>query len=61
MKKLFKTNTRHIDYRCPNCQNGWMRPTGTVLVSDPPKFPHKCIQCGYEEIFDVKYPYTVHK
>jgi len=59
MERPNKTNTRYIDYRCPKCQNGWMRPTG--LTSPSPKFLHECTQCGYEEAFDIKYPHMIYE
>ena len=47
-----------IDYLCPKCNIGHLRPTGTVLTSCPPQFPHKCNNCDYMETFTVKqYPY----
>ncbi len=47
-----------VDYRCPKCKNGYLRPTGTVLNSNPPQFPHKCNNCDYMETFrDKQYPY----
>jgi predicted Zn-ribbon and HTH transcriptional regulator len=52
-------STRHIDYRCPKCQTGWMRPTG--LTSPSSKFLHECNQCGYEAAFDIKYPHAIYE
>lgn len=52
---------KNIDYRCPECQNGWMRPTGeTDVTRTPNKFLHECNQCGYEDYLDRVYPYTIH-
>lgn len=50
-----------VDYRCPECKIGFLRPTGIVYSTYPPKFPHKCnnINCNYMETFtDKKYPYV---
>lgn len=45
-----------VDYKCEECNKGYMRPTGLMLTSNPPKFPHKCNICDHEEIFYEKYP-----
>jgi len=34
-----------------------MHPTGMILTTMPPKYPHKCQGCGYTENQDKKYPY----
>ncbi len=47
-----------VDYKCPNCQQGYLRPTGTVYTTYPPQIPHKCTHCDYGETFsDKRYPY----
>lgn len=51
-------NTRMVTYQCDECLEGEMLPTGTVLLSNPPKYPHKCTKCGYEMTFSVQYPYV---
>lgn len=45
-----------VDYTCPHC-GGKMRPTGEVLTSNPPIYPHKCEDCKYEKQFKKTYPY----
>ena len=45
-----------VDYRCDKCDAGHMRPTGVMLLSDPPKFPHQCEVCGEAQTFTEKYP-----
>lgn len=48
-----------VDYVCDKCGIGKMRPTGVCLDSYPPKYPHVCDNCGYEDWFiDVTYPTT---
>lgn len=49
--------SRCIDYQCDQCHNGMMRPTNIMLMTDPPKYPHKCNTCGHEQVFSVKYPF----
>lgn len=49
-----------VDYKCPKCKQGYLRPTGTVLSTYPARFPHKCnnFYCDYMETFsDKQYPY----
>lgn len=43
------------------CNIGRMRPTGTVLTSIPPKYPHACNRCGRTETYEVSYPYQTHE
>ena len=33
-----------------------MLPTGTMLMTDPPKFPHKCQSCDSTITLNEKYP-----
>lgn len=41
---------------------GQMLPTGVILLSDPPQYPHRCNKCGKEETcWDSKYPYIEYK
>lgn len=48
-----------VDYVCDACGNGHMLPSGMMLLSDPPEWPHKCINCGETKTFNTKYPETV--
>jgi len=41
---------------CEEC-GARMHPTGMILTTMPPKYPHKCQGCGYTENQDKKYPY----
>lgn len=59
MSEVREVKVKQVDEKCPVCQNGWMRPTGIVLTSNPPQFPHKCQKCGYEQIYSVRYPYVI--
>lgn len=45
-----------VDMICDECNWGRMRPTGVALMSNPPKYPHKCDRCGHEVTYDVRYP-----
>jgi DNA-directed RNA polymerase subunit RPC12/RpoP len=46
-----------VDYECDECSKGVMRQKGnTMFMSDPPKIPHACTECGNEVIFTERYP-----
>lgn len=60
MPEVREVKTQQVDERCPVCGQGWMRPTGIVLLSSPSKYPHKCTNCNYEQTYSVNYPYIVH-
>ena len=41
---------------CDGC-GGRMISTGSVMLTYPPKYPHKCDDCGYMETCKKPYPY----
>ena len=45
-----------VDYKCDKCGAGYMRPTGVLLTSNPPQFPHRCNNCDAHQNFTEKYP-----
>ena len=52
----------NIDFKCPECEKGYLRPTGNVLNSYPPQYSHECNNdnCDYSETFiDKRYPYLI--
>ena len=48
--------TIQVDYRCDKCYEGYYRPTGINLLSNPPQFPHACTYCGDAITFIERYP-----
>lgn len=56
-----EVKTFEVRYRCDKigCE-GEQVPEGYTLLSNPPKYPHKCNQCGTGLIFKVHYPYMDH-
>jgi len=55
-----QVKTVQIDFKCPECKDGYLRPTGQTLTTHPPEYPHICnsIMCNYYETFKNKrYPY----
>lgn len=47
-----------VDLQCNICQAGTMQQCdGVMLMSNPPKHPHKCSKCGYEtHVSGAPYP-----
>ena len=48
--------TYRVHAKCSKCSTGYMLPDGKILLSDPPKYPHTCNNCGHKEDLDNKYP-----
>ena len=58
MEERQEVKTYRIRYKCPNCETGYLEPTGKILMSSPPKYPHRCnADCGHMQTFKVKYPH----
>jgi len=55
-ERRFEVTPVGVDYICDTCEKGLMNPTGVMLTSDPPKWPHRCSNCGHEVILDEKFP-----
>ena len=45
-----------VRYICDECEQGDYLPNSTMLLSDPPQFPHTCNSCGHKKTFLEKYP-----
>ncbi len=58
MKQEIKVFT--VGYLCDECGKGFMEPTGSVYLSNPAQYPHKCSywKCGDEKTFSRSYPYN---
>lgn len=58
METKTKVQTFEVDFKCPKCKDGFLRPTGTILTSNPPVIPHLCNLdgCNYGENFNRSYP-----
>ncbi len=57
METKREVKTIQVDYVCPECDYGKLRPIGTVLTTYPVQFPHKCTECDYTNTFSIEYPY----
>lgn len=59
-QEIKKVYTVKVDFKCPKCNNGYLRPNGRCLTAYPPKFTHNCNNsgCDYSETFSNRqYPY----
>ena len=55
----YRVKTYEVDFRCDVCGKGFYRPTGTVYLTHPVQYPHKCTVCGSEMVVTGRtYPYT---
>ena len=60
MEEKVEVKIFQVDFKCPKCDTGYLRPTNeVVLTTDPPQHPHKCNnpKCKYTETFNTTYPY----
>lgn len=57
----YKLSMYEVDMICDKCSDGHMRPDGVVLLSDPPKYPHTCDNCGATAVFPFMYPRVMYK
>ena len=58
MEVVAEVKTLSVYMKCDKCNNGLMLENGhIILTTDPPKYPHKCNNCGYEDNYFVRYPY----
>lgn len=48
--------TARVIRECTECWKGEMKPTGIMLASNPPQYPHECSACDHRETFRCTYP-----
>jgi len=53
MEKRQEVITVQVDYECPSCKSGLMRPNGQVFD----KYGHECEFCGFTQTLLKVYPY----
>ena len=47
MEVVAEVKTLSVYMKCDKCNNGLMLENGhIILTTDPPKYPHKCNNCG---------------
>ncbi len=64
MEEKTQVKTFQIDFKCPKCNIGYLRPTGIAVGGCPIQYPHKCNNpdCDYHEIIKgFVYPYIVYE
>ena len=62
MEEKKEVRTFKVDFKCPKCGAGYLRPTGIVCDNNPPTYPHKCTNCNYNKVIKGhKYPYLVYE
>lgn len=62
MEEITELRTVRVDYKCPNCGEGYLRPSNDGQTINPPMYPHKCTNCEYTETFNnIIYPYITHQ
>lgn len=58
MEVIKEVKVVEVNMKCDECNEGLMEPVGNnVLMTNPPKYPHKCNKCGYRENYTRIYPY----
>ena len=62
MEERQEVKTFEVDYKCPKCGIGYLRPTGIISDNIPLTYPHKCNNCNYTELMKgYKYPYVIYE
>ena len=61
MEERKEVKTIEVDFICPKCDYGKLRPTGIVLDTYPQMYQHKCTECDYTTKFSIQYPYLEYK
>jgi hypothetical protein len=64
MEEKRQVKTFEVDYKCPKCGIGYLRPTGIAVGGFPMQYPHSCNnpECDYHEIMKgYQYPYLVYE
>ena len=58
MEVVAESKVLMVHMKCNKCGNGLMLRNGNIiLTTDPPKFPHKCNNCGYTDSYYNQYLY----
>jgi hypothetical protein len=58
MEQYTEIKSYRVKMICDKCLEGEMIAYGYALICHPPKYPHRCKECGYEEIYTTNYPTT---
>lgn len=52
----FQAEVVLVEQVCDKCGCGLMKRVGSIMLTDPPKFPHKCESCDHIDNFTTSYP-----
>jgi predicted RNA-binding Zn-ribbon protein involved in translation (DUF1610 family) len=56
-ERTYQVRTVGVEYVCDQCGAGTMQLRGnTMLMSNPPQYPHQCDKCGHRQDLLAKYP-----
>jgi DNA polymerase III alpha subunit (gram-positive type) len=62
MIELTEVKSYMVEYRCDDCNIGYMESTGEGVMKWHTEWKHKCNHCGKVKIFQgVTYPHIEHK
>lgn len=56
MEQKVKIKAYKVNKICPKCQIGTMEYTGVMTRSFIPTYQHKCVNCGFVDFLENKYP-----
>jgi hypothetical protein len=56
MRTTKEVKVIQVDQTCSACHKGVMRPTGQMLASHPPQYPHECNMCGHRTTYLSTFP-----
>jgi hypothetical protein len=58
-EERLNVKTIQVDYKCPKCIKGYLRPIMMTYGSPDIQYPHRCNNhdCDYKIVLPVRYPY----
>ena len=56
MEQKIEIKAYKVSKICPKCQEGIMEYTGVSARSFPATYQHKCVNCGFTDLLENKYP-----
>jgi ribosomal protein L37AE/L43A len=57
MEKRQEVRTVQVDYECPSCKSGFLKPNGQGFLTNPMQYGHECKVCGFTQTLSRTYPY----
>lgn len=56
MEKHTEMKVIRVNKFCDECKDEELKHTGMVQMTNPVKYPHTCLRCGNEYVFNDRYP-----